>query len=302
MLRAPIGNRKVGIYEMDTDCFGETEFKRKLSLMFFYPSDEEGEAYPYKDATYQKETLVSQLHDNGVITYCYKNVTLSNKQEKYPVVLYSHGLMGYQMESTVLCADLASSGYIVVSVGHPYGSGAVTYTDGTMFTPNEAFRLDQHNLEPLGELWYEDIRQAITFIQQLDKMENDCMFSNRMDLENGVNLLGVSFGGCCSIGAALMEKDVRCAINLDGGLFTRLEPIYTNKPILVLCSPFNYKAHAKLKSMKCENVRIQKCRKVSHWEFLDGVYFSERGKNDRKWADSVSKQRAQLCLSFLEMA
>lgn len=57
---------------------------------------------------------------------------LSEEKEKYPVILYSHGLNGFQMESTVLCADLASKGYIVVSVGHPYGSGAVTYTDVKM--------------------------------------------------------------------------------------------------------------------------------------------------------------------------
>ena len=33
----------------------------------------------------------------------------------------------------MLCADLASCGYVVFCVGHPYGARIVTYTDGTFF-------------------------------------------------------------------------------------------------------------------------------------------------------------------------
>lgn len=43
---------------------------------------------------------------------------------------------------------------------------------------------------------------------------------------------------------------------------------------------------------------IKKIRKLSHWEFSDGVYFSERGKKDRNRADTISKMRAHLCLEF----
>ena len=301
MLREPIGKYNVGIRNIDTDEFGDNEYRRKLPLMFFYPSDETGEEYPYMDVKYQREAATN-LIDNGVRTYCYKDVPISHQEDKYPVIIYNHGLNGFQMESTTLCADIASSGYIVISIGHPYGSGAVTYEDGSIFAPNESFAIERNNLVPLGNLWYEDIRYALKYIGRLNCEDisdrNNSVFE-RLNLGEGIDLLGVSFGGCCSVGTALMEKEIRSAINLDGGLFTDISCVYPDKPILVMCSPLNYKAHARLKEFGCTNVTIKKIRKLSHWEFSDGVYFSERGKKDRNRADIISKQRALLCLEFL---
>ena len=301
MLRAPIGKYNVGIRNIDTDEFGEGENRRKLSLMFFYPSDEAGEECPYMDAEYQMEAA-TKLSDNGVRTYCYKDVPISHQEDKYPVIIYNHGLKGYQMESTVLCADIASSGYIVISIGHPYGSGAVTYEDGSVLTPNDSFAIDRNNLAALGNLWYEDIRYAVNYIGGLNCEGLSGRGSSpveSLNLDEGISLIGVSFGGSCSVGMTLMEKEIRCAINLDGGLFTDITCAYPNKPILVMCSPLNYKAHARLKEFGCTNVTVKKIRKLSHWEFSDGVYFSERGKKNRNRADMLSKQRALLCLEFL---
>lgn len=302
MLRVPIGKYNVGISNIDTEEFGEGEYRRKLSLMFFYPSDETGVECPYMDSEFQRNADNGN-YDNGVRTYCYKDVPISDRKDRYPVVVYNHGLSGFQMESTVLCADIASNGYIVISIGHPYGSGAVTYEDGSVFAPKDSFKIERNNLTPLGNLWYEDIRYAVKFIAGLNDlpMRNDNSdLAKKLNLDDGINFLGVSFGGCCSIGAALSEKDIRCAINLDGGLFTDIDCVYPNKPILVMCSPLNYKAHARLKELGCTNVTVKKIRKLSHWEFSDGVYFSERGKKDRNRADMISKQRAQLCLEFLQ--
>ena len=299
MLRAPIGKKNVGICEMDTDSFGTSDFSRRLSLMFYYPTDEKGEEYPYKDAAYQREKSSDKV-DNGVKTYCYANVSISKEKEKYPIIIYNHGLMGFQMESTVLCADLASSGYIVVSVGHPYGSGAITYADGTIFTPNDSFEIDRHNLTPLGELWHEDICYAIGYLDRINTGDVECMFSRKMDLTQGVNLLGVSFGGCCGVDIALSGEKIRCAINLEGGLFIELTPVYTDRPILVMCSPFNRRAHAKLAELGCNNIKVSKIKKISHWEFSDGIYLSERGQNNHDFADLISVNRARMCLDFLE--
>lgn len=318
MLRAPLGQYNVGISKTDTEEFGDGKFRRKLSLMFFYPSDETGEECPYMDAEYQRKAGTGAC-DNGVKTYCYGNVKLSPREKRYPVVIYNHGLSGFQMESTVLCADIASNGYIVVGIGHPYGSGAVTYEDMSVFEPDESFTVSRNNLAPLGNLWYEDINFAVEFIERLNRedMSNgkrDAFdggnrddgpnrkidFAGRLNLDDGISLLGVSFGGCCSVGAALAGAKIRCAINLDGGLFTDINCLYPDKPILVMCSPLNFKAHAKLKDLGCTDVTVNKIRKVTHWEFSDGIYLSDRGKQDRNRADTISKTRALRCLEFIQ--
>ena len=299
MLREPLGKYKVAVCEYDTDYI-EGKWKRKIPLMFYYPSDSGNKMCPYKDAAYQIEKSKGNETDNGVKTYCYTDGTLSSEKEKYPVVIYSHGLKGFQMESTVLCNDLASNGYIVVSIGHPYGSGAVTYTDGTIFIePDDGDK--EKTLQKLGLLWEEDISFVIDYLQKIQNGQIENCFSGRLDIENGVNLLGVSFGGCCSIGTVLKDNRAKCAINLDGSLFIDLEPVYTDKPILVLCNPLNYKAHSKLKNINYQNLTVKKIRKITHWEFSDGTYLSDRGKSNREWAYGVSEKRANLCLEFLSL-
>lgn len=88
------------------------------------------------------------------------------------------------------------------------------------------------------------------------------------------------------------------AVNLDGGLFVDLNPIFKEKPILVLRSTLNYKANRKLKEVGCMNVTVEKFRKVTHWEFSDGVYLGSKGMNDRHWADRISMARTETCLDF----
>ena len=241
MLREPLGKYKVAVCEYDTDYI-EGKWKRKIPLMFYYPSDSGNKMCPYKDAAYQVEKSKGNETDNGVKTYC--------------------------------------------------------YTDGTIFIePDDGDK--EKTLQKLGLLWEEDISFVIDYLQKMQNGQIENCFSGRLDIENGVNLLGVSFGGCCSIGTVLKDNRAKCAINLDGSLFIDLEPVYTDKPILVLCNPLNYKAHFKLKNINYQNLTVKKIRKITHWEFSDGTYLSNRGKSNREWAYGVSEKRANLCLEFL---
>lgn len=298
MLREPVGKYKVGITEYDTGLTGDEEHRRRVPLTFFYPVDEWEEECPYKNPDYQKTAPLPV--DNGVHTYCGTfnsgEPKATKAMERFPVVIYSHGLNGYGMESTVLCSDIASSGYVVVSVAHPYGSAIVTYTDGTTFvnpqTSEEVFaRLDEYSV-----FWYEDFKASMEYLTEMN--ESDSCWKGRLDLSR-LGSIGVSFGGCCSIIAALKDKDIHYAVNLDGCMFVEPEYIYKDKPILVLCNPFNIKAHRCLSKNGCKNLEVKKIRKVTHFEFSDGVYLSDRGKHDREWADRISKARADKIIRFI---
>jgi len=51
---------------------------------------------------------------------------------RYPVLVFNHGFGSFQKQSASLMEELASHGYVVLSVGHPSESTAVQYTDGTV--------------------------------------------------------------------------------------------------------------------------------------------------------------------------
>ena len=256
MFRKPIGEYPVEIRKYDTDETGNEPLRRRVPVTVFYPS----------------------------------------KAPSFPVIIFNHGLSGHEMESSVLCADLASSGYMVVSVGHPYGASSVTYTDGSIFKDPEPFEQKRHRLDEIEPLWYEDILAAVQCIKKMNL--SDPEWKGRIITE-GMGTIGVSYGGCCGVIAALKNKDLSYAVNLDGSMFVEPEYIYKDIPILVMSSPFNRKAYAPLTESGCTEVLVKKVKKVTHFEFSDGIYLSDKGKNNREWADRISKERACVILDFI---
>ncbi len=295
MLREPVGDYPVGLKKYDTLEIGDRLHRRKVPLAFFYPSKEWERECSYMDATFQRTAPDSE--DNGVHTFCGEHPPLTEQQKKFPVILYNHGLCGFEMESTVLCADLASKGYVVVSVGHPYGAAIVTYTDGSRFEDPEPFEQMKHRLPEMEPLWYEDMSAAIAYLKEMNR--SDLQWKNKLSFEE-MGVIGVSFGGCCGIVAALKNEELRYAVNLDGSLFVNPEYRFTQKPVLVICSPFNSKAYAELTKHGCTHVEVEKIKKVTHFEFSDGVYLSDKGKMNREWADRISKKRTERIWEFLQ--
>ncbi|HEY4320915.1 MAG TPA: hypothetical protein VGM77_06985 [Gemmatimonadales bacterium] len=48
----------------------------------------------------------------------------------FPVVVFNHGYLSYPAQHTALFEQLASNGYVVLSVGHPWESGGIVYPNG----------------------------------------------------------------------------------------------------------------------------------------------------------------------------
>ena len=158
-LPKPVGKYIVGITQLDfTDksrkkvfTFEEDNTFREIPVIIFYPaeSNEDKDSAPYSSPevleVLSKMTfgLISK-NVAKVKTNCYRNVPIASSKDKYPVILFNHGYGGYAMQNTILCSDLASLGYIVVSVGHPYESLGVKYLNGRVIKMHKSF---QENLK-----------------------------------------------------------------------------------------------------------------------------------------------------------
>lgn len=264
MFREPIGEYPVSCRKVDTEEIGTGERRRRVTMTVFYPSE-------------QAELL--------------------EREKPFPVVFYQHGLGGKERESSVLCEDLASCGYVVVSVGHPYGGGGVCYTDGSTFEDPEPFEEIRYRLEEIEPLWYEDLLAAAAQMKA-DNTEGS-LWKGKL-LMSRLSVLGVSFGGCCSVCAVLKSDIFGCAVNLDGSMFVRPEYRYLDKPILVRCSDRNVKAYIDLCEKGCTAVTVEKLKKRKHWEFSDGIYLCDKGKNNRSWADKTSIEQSLRIVEFLQ--
>ena len=62
-----------------------------------------------------------------------------NSANKFPLVIFSHGAFGYYESNTSTYMELASHGYVVISLDHPYHSFFTTDTEGKTITVNPEF-------------------------------------------------------------------------------------------------------------------------------------------------------------------
>jgi len=111
--------------------------KRDVPIIIWYPIDDSGTSSPLKirkrqDLDSAKKFVVFQsIPDEicDILTNSYEGVPITDKVRKLPVLIYNHGLTSIMEECTILMEHMASHGYIVVSLGHPY-DGVASYPDG----------------------------------------------------------------------------------------------------------------------------------------------------------------------------
>ena len=189
-------------------------------------------------------------HLKYVKTYAYPEAPFPASDERYPVILFSHGLWQFSKFNTSLLTELASHGYVVVSISHNHDSPLSVYPDGVVkvFSRNNPeFRKgveEYNNLYSAGAIfkkisetddedgiislyrefyelvpytkksiaiWVEDTKFCIDQLAQL----NTNFFSNRLDL-NRIGVTGFSCGGCVAGLMALQDERITAGVNLDG--------------------------------------------------------------------------------------
>lgn len=151
----------------------------------------------------------------------------------YPLVLFSHGSLGVIDSNLSTCKELASNGYVVVSIGHTYQAVFVKNVKGKTFFMNADFmnsvmeengtgdskgeELVYHN----SRIWMDVRCRDISFI--LDTILNkvtegeDGPFS-RVNAEK-IGLFGHSLGGAACVQVGRERKDIDAVIDLEGTMF-----------------------------------------------------------------------------------
>jgi hypothetical protein len=106
----------------------DTTDHRELLVQCWYPAETDTSAKPesfWQPAGEIGKSLFGKAgflfdHLNLVKSHSYANAPMSRAQSSYPVLIFSHGYNVFPAQSTVLMEALASHGYIVFSIAHPY--------------------------------------------------------------------------------------------------------------------------------------------------------------------------------------
>lgn len=247
---APDGAYAVGMLErLYTDTNREEIFtemegdQREVLVTFYYPRipDETQPASPYveesKMAAVVSVTGISAQVYNTINVHHVKDAPVLATVAPYPVILFSHGMGLMPLFYTSMLENLASKGYVVAAIHHPYSAPVTVLPDGRIIKANHAgnFRLTRTTDDPEQLAVIADEIRAVWLADQrfvLDQLAQDEIWDGIVDLEN-VGVMGHSFGGVTALRLSQEDERVHAAINLDGTLLGEAVNLRARVPSLM---------------------------------------------------------------------
>jgi predicted dienelactone hydrolase len=315
-LPEPTGEYAIGVRDLYFTDKGRPETftpdpndYREVAAQVWYPAElNDGETprrYMEPDATRRlaffgswSRFLLSYLP--LVRTHSYPNAAFGQSNQPFPVLLFNHADSAWTTVNTVLMEELASHGYVVVSVGHAYDSAFFVKPGGVIeaFDPqNVKYRLRmQEAFGPRVESIKSRITSArtpreqatqyrhlvqhaprnqesvrtwaadVSFVMdQLEEMNQDGgAFAGQLDLER-IGVLGHSFGGAASGQVCVTDERCSAGINMDGFQYGDMIERGLTKPFMFMTSDW-----PTLDEDNLINVFYERSESSAYWVFIKG--------------------------------
>ncbi|KOV97342.1 alpha/beta hydrolase family protein [Streptomyces sp. NRRL B-3648] len=151
-------------------------------------------------------------------THAVFNAPVADKGGRFPVVLFSPGLGGVRTQNTAWAEELASHGYVVAALDHPYDSAAVVLADGRTIRTRITSTGDDEDDERAVEttrIRAADLSFGLTQLGRVDRGEMAGPLTGRLDTGR-VAVTGHSLGGAAALQAARQDRRFAAVVDLDG--------------------------------------------------------------------------------------
>ena len=233
------------------DPFSSSSQPRKLMATIFTPVEQDqciptqvsfldSTTATFQDQKFGAYGLPAGLFGTLELTACTTTATQSKQpkvnQKALPLVILSPALATTRLFYSVMAQNLASSGYVVISVDHPYDVDIVTFPDNSTILGVD---ISDAQLPLALDTRVKDISFVINqalkpaFAKQYLQPLGSSPCHSVIDTTH-IGVLGHSFGGAAAAESLLHEKKVVAGINLDGSFFGQVVEKGTRKPILIL--------------------------------------------------------------------
>lgn len=252
MFPAPSGRYGVGITELHLIDPKRKEANnpnasRELMLHIWYPTSIKIEKpnSPYNaDAieNFKEFILTQNAIPRWLLTRLQKtkiyeqhNAGLANGN-LFPVIILTHGSGPMIQQYTWLTQELASQGYIVIGINHPYMAAITRFPDGRCIRSllpakkklgkeiTRAWKREQF------ETAAHDISFVLDTIAQLNAQPSS-MFYKKLDLDH-IGMAGHSGGGALTMRMCLQDARIKAGIAFDSGLRGNLNALPLQTPFM----------------------------------------------------------------------
>lgn len=248
---------------------------RWISIRVWHPANPPSGATP---APYGYDEFDRSMVEKGIFDPAYldeialrpsasfKDVPITTRGAPWPILVYSSS--GVITANVFLCEELASHGYVVLAVGHPYWCEFYFDADGTLFYfdksnkhytamwEEEDSKSTKDTKERItraadGEmkltlykelnrimptevadlvLWQQDIEFLIDSLIELNR--SDGLYQGRLDTQR-IGIMGYSKGGALAAQVCATSDRVRAGANFDGFMFGGVVDNDLAKPFMI---------------------------------------------------------------------
>lgn len=225
---------------------------REVSVTVWYPAKQTAELPPAPWINpdlargYEAQSGASlPAMINAIRVRAHADVPVAAAGFPFPALVMSHGSGMLPELYTTTAEALASHGYVVFGVSHPYNAWATLLSDGKTVLQSPAadpVQLDlPANATPLDiaeaadargtrllAVQTDDLRFVVDQIEQLNR--TDARFKGRLNMAR-VGVFGHSFGGATALTALLSDSRFGAAAVIDSSLFSDVTAA-VNRPVL----------------------------------------------------------------------
>ncbi|GAA2687328.1 alpha/beta hydrolase family protein [Actinoplanes palleronii] len=238
-LPAPTGPHPVGTVSMH---LGDRRRPgREMMASFWYPARDvrRHPVAPWLAAAPLRELLAANGLDPDVaspLTAGHEGAAVLPGGPR-PVVVFSHGSNGHRSETTIVVQELASHGYVVVTVDHPDDSFS-EFPDGRVTVPSE---------DDNGTPWdhAHDVRNLLDRIADLAGGRNPDLqrrplpanLAGALDLHR-IGMFGWSKGATATALVMNTDRRVRAGLSFDGPMLSQPRPAAIDRPFMLMTAEF----------------------------------------------------------------
>ncbi|CAB3401146.1 unnamed protein product [Caenorhabditis bovis] len=255
LYRKTIGRYQVGCQDLMVD--GSILGDRGLFMRIYYPTEDQIDDFKSCPLWLPKpqyahglgEYLGQSQHKMNIITGlivgekredCLEGASLATAEDKYPVIVFSHGLGGSRNFYSTYCTSMASHGYVVAAVEHRDQSACWTCQlvekNGELIEQPIKIKIMEKNEKNEFKIRNQQVNKrvsecvkALNVLEQLNlgKIPEKILigteykwssFKGRLNISNAA-VIGHSFGGATALASSAYTTDFQKAIVLDGWTF-----------------------------------------------------------------------------------
>ncbi|KAL0934810.1 paf acetylhydrolase family protein [Colletotrichum truncatum] len=228
---------------MDPYALSNNSHARQVMISTFLPVDESKTPCIRRERVPYMTPLVAKAYDqlgtavglpDGTFSsfemdFCRtKSRACQRTHSKYPLVLFSPGWGNPRLLYGAMAREVASRGFAVVTIDHPYDPSYVEFPDGTVYT---AVDLDTENTTQLEFLTKVRAQDTSFVLSHLSK--NPVV---GIDLDRTI-MFGHSLGGATAAAAMLTDPRIMGGVGIDGKLFSPVLEEGLDRPFALVGRP-----------------------------------------------------------------